>query len=141
MANTIKLRRSATQGAVPTTSQIALGELGINTYDGRLFLKKSTSGNETGAGVSVVEIGAGGGGGSGTYTVSATAPGAPSAGDRWLDSDNGIEYTYINDGDSSAWVELSPPQLLAPEPKTNLDGGAPNTNFGGLVAIDAGGVS
>lgn len=60
MANTIKIRRSATQGASPTASQIALGELAVNTYDGKLFLKKSTSGAETGAGVSVVEVGAAG---------------------------------------------------------------------------------
>lgn len=103
MANTIKLRRSAVQGAVPTTSQILLGELGVNTYDGKLFLKKSTSGAETGAGTSVVEIGAGGAGG--TYTVSATAPSSPAQGDRWLETDAGVEYTYFNDGSSSQWVE------------------------------------
>jgi len=56
MANTIKLRRSSVQGTVPTTSQLALGELGINTYDGKLFLKKSTSGAETGAGTSIVDV-------------------------------------------------------------------------------------
>ena len=40
MANTIKLRRSATTGAVPTTTQLALGEVAINTYDGKVFIKK-----------------------------------------------------------------------------------------------------
>ena len=30
MAQTIKLRRSATEGKVPTTSQLALGEIAIN---------------------------------------------------------------------------------------------------------------
>ena len=40
MAQTIKLKRSATQGNVPTTSQLELGELAINTYDGLLFIKK-----------------------------------------------------------------------------------------------------
>jgi cytoskeletal protein CcmA (bactofilin family) len=48
----IRLRRSATAGAVPTTTQLNLGELAINTYDGKLFLKKDVSGTET-----VVEIG------------------------------------------------------------------------------------
>ena len=52
MAQTIKLKRSATAGNTPTTSQLALGELGINTTDGKLFLKKSVSGTE-----SVVEVG------------------------------------------------------------------------------------
>jgi len=48
----IKLRRSATAGAIPTTSNLDLGELAINTYDGKLFLKKNISGTE-----SIVEIG------------------------------------------------------------------------------------
>lgn len=51
MAQTIKLKRSATQGAVPSTTQLALGEIAINTYDGKLFIKRD-SGTE-----SVVEIG------------------------------------------------------------------------------------
>ena len=58
MANTIKIRRSATQGAVPTTSQLSLGELAINTYDGKLFLKKD-DGTE-----SIVEVSGGSGGAS-----------------------------------------------------------------------------
>lgn len=41
MAQTIKLKRSATQGNVPNTSQLELGELAINTYDGLLFIKKN----------------------------------------------------------------------------------------------------
>lgn len=36
----IRIRRSATPGNIPTTAQLDLGELAINTYDGRLFLKK-----------------------------------------------------------------------------------------------------
>ena len=41
MAQTIKLKRSATQGKVPGTGNLALGELAINTYDGRVFFKKN----------------------------------------------------------------------------------------------------
>ena len=41
MAQTIKLKRSATQGKVPSTGNLALGEIAINTYDGRVFLKKN----------------------------------------------------------------------------------------------------
>lgn len=40
MANTIILKRSATPGKVPTTAQLALGEIAINTYDGLLYIKK-----------------------------------------------------------------------------------------------------
>lgn len=39
-------------------------------------------------------------------TYSATAPSSPNEGDKWIDSATGAEYTYINDGDSSQWVEL-----------------------------------
>ena len=52
----IRLRRSATSGNIPTTSQLDLGELALNTYDGKLFLKKDVSGVQT-----IVEVGGGGG--------------------------------------------------------------------------------
>lgn len=58
MANTIKLKRSAVAGKVPSTSDLQLGELGLNTHDGKLFTKKSVGGTE-----SIVEIGAGASGG------------------------------------------------------------------------------
>ena len=47
MAGTVKLKRSAVQGKVPTTSDLDLGELGLNTYDGKLFTKKSVNGTDT----------------------------------------------------------------------------------------------
>ena len=56
MANTIRIKRSSVSAKVPATTDLALGELAINTYDGKLYLKKD-NGFE-----SVVEIGAGGGG-------------------------------------------------------------------------------
>lgn len=48
-----------------------------------------------------------GGGGSGSYTASSSPPASPSEGDRWYDIDLGIEFTYVNDGNSSQWVENS----------------------------------
>ena len=54
MAQTIKLKRSATQGAAPTTSNLALGEVAINTYDGKMYIKKDVGGTE-----SIVEVGSG----------------------------------------------------------------------------------
>jgi len=53
MANTIRIKRSATAGKVPTTAQLALGELAVNTNDGKLYTKKD-DGTEA-----VVEIGGG----------------------------------------------------------------------------------
>jgi hypothetical protein len=54
MAQTIKLKRSATQGAIPTTSSLALGEVAINTYDGKMYIKKNDGSD------SIVELGTGG---------------------------------------------------------------------------------
>ena len=48
----IRLRRSATFGAIPTTSNLNLGELALNTYDGKLYAK-TTEGSLD----SIVQIG------------------------------------------------------------------------------------
>lgn len=55
MANTVKMKQSSVAGKAPTTTDLALGELAVNTTDGKLYLKKNVSGTE-----SVVEVGAGG---------------------------------------------------------------------------------
>ena len=56
MANRVKLKRSAVASKVPLTTDLELGELAVNTFDGKLYTKKD---NGT---VSVVEIGGGGSG-------------------------------------------------------------------------------
>ncbi len=43
MAQSIVLKRSALSGKVPGTGSLSLGEIAINTFDGRLFFKKSGS--------------------------------------------------------------------------------------------------
>ncbi len=58
MANTVLHKRSATASASPSVSDISLGEIAVNTYYGKLFVKKSVSGTE-----SIIEIGASGGAG------------------------------------------------------------------------------
>ena len=40
MASTIRLKRSSTPGTAPTASDLQLGELAINTYDGVLYVKR-----------------------------------------------------------------------------------------------------
>lgn len=37
----LKMKRSAVAGKLPTTGQLDLGELAVNTHDGRLFLKRN----------------------------------------------------------------------------------------------------
>jgi hypothetical protein len=38
--NRIKLKRSSTSSNVPSVSDLTLGELAVNTFDGKLFFKK-----------------------------------------------------------------------------------------------------
>ena len=52
MSNTIRIKRSAVAGKVPTTGDLQLGELALNTFDGKLYTRK-----DNGA-ASIVEIGA-----------------------------------------------------------------------------------
>jgi len=59
---TLKFKRSAVPNKVPTTFDLALAELGMNTFDGKLYLR-----GEDSSGPFVREIGSGGGGGGGTW--------------------------------------------------------------------------
>ena len=43
MAQIVKLKRTAVSGKIPTISNLQLGELAMNTYDGRIFFEKSSS--------------------------------------------------------------------------------------------------
>ena len=53
MAQTIRLKRSAQSGSsgIPTTNDLELGEVAINTYHGKMYIKKSNP-----SGVDIVEI-------------------------------------------------------------------------------------
>jgi len=46
MATSIKLKSSAVAGSAPLLSNLDLGEVAINTHDGKLFLKRDQSGTE-----------------------------------------------------------------------------------------------
>jgi len=39
--NTIKLKRSNVQSNVPSLGDLTLGELAVNTFDGKVFIKKN----------------------------------------------------------------------------------------------------
>lgn len=43
MAQIVKLKRTTIEGKVPSTSNLSVGELAINVYDGKVFLRKSGS--------------------------------------------------------------------------------------------------
>jgi hypothetical protein len=52
------------------------------------------------------ELQTGGAGAGGTFTFDDTPPASPNAGDRWVDSDTGVLFVYVDDGTSSQWVEF-----------------------------------
>ena len=66
MANKIQVKRSAVPSKVPTTSDLDLGEIAINTYDGIAYIKKD---NGT---ASIVQLGGGAGSGDVVGPSSAT---------------------------------------------------------------------
>ena len=51
MATVIQFKRSSTQNSVPATSDLTLGEIGINTYHGRVYTEKNDGS------ASIVEVG------------------------------------------------------------------------------------
>lgn len=84
----------------PSAPDFEVGEPAWDKLAKKFYLKAEDG--------TMVEIaGGGGGGGTGSYTASSNPPASPVEGDRWYDIDLGIEFTYVNDGNSSQWVETS----------------------------------
>lgn len=54
MSTNITLKRSSVQGKVPVVGDLALGEIAVNTFDGKVFIKKNVNGTE-----SIVDVTAG----------------------------------------------------------------------------------
>jgi hypothetical protein len=63
-------------------------------------------------------------------------------GDRWVNSNYGIEFTYIYDGVGYNWVETIASGYVGPQGPSNisLDGGVANSVYGGIPVIDCGGI-
>ena len=57
MSTIIKAKRSSVQGKIPLTTDLELGEFAINTFDGKLYIKKNENGVE-----SIVDVTSGAGG-------------------------------------------------------------------------------
>lgn len=71
--------------------------------------------------------------GGGGFTASASAPSSPYVGDRWLNTDTGVTYTYVQANTTTlySWIELGPFELY-----TVWDGGNAGTVFR-KVTLDA----
>jgi hypothetical protein len=57
MATPIRIKRSSVPSKKPTNNDLLFGELGLNTFDGRVFLKQDQG--KLGVGPRVIEVGAG----------------------------------------------------------------------------------
>lgn len=96
----IILKKSPVTGKVPVAGDLDYGELALNYADGALYYKDSSN--------TIQSISTGS-----TTTVSSSPPANPGVGDIWVDSDTGIKYTYIDDGNSQQWVELEADLVLS----------------------------
>ena len=101
----IKLRRSATAGAIPTTSNLDLGELALNTYDGKLYTK-TTEGSLD----SVIQVGSA----TDSYfkvrktqTITFTVTVATKTTDH-VDHGSGSSLAYVLNGIESPHLQLVP---------------------------------
>lgn len=77
---------------------------------------------KVGGKITVNIVGGGGTGGGGTAAAGTnffyqesppTAIDGVTIGSRWMDSENGQEYIYINDGNSEQWVQPSIPNMIS----------------------------
>lgn len=66
--------------------------------------------------------------------VSRSRPSTPSHGLQWFDETSGIEYTYVNDGAISGWMELSAPGLGSQGPSGTIAVGTVTTGAAGSSA-------
>ena len=63
-----QIRPIGISGSIPSVNQLALGDIAINTYDGKAYIKKAVGNTQT-----IIEIGTGGGGSSISASYAATA--------------------------------------------------------------------
>ena len=90
MASNIKFKRSAVQNRVPTAAQLELGELALNTYDGKLYTEINTGSAsviEIGSKLSSLVVDGDNGAGSGDVTFHGTTAGRDLT---WDYSDNSL---------------------------------------------------
>ncbi len=113
----------ATDGA-PSTA-LANGALAVDTTNHAFYFRSNSTWNQVS-------------GGGASITIQDGAPSSPSAGDLWFESDTGKTLVRYDDGAGVAqWVEIGH-SVDSSTVDLNLDGGLPNSNYGGVAAVDGG---
>lgn len=115
MANTVRLKRSAVQGKAPVVGDLELGELAVNTYDGKLYTKKNDGSD------AIVEIGGGAGSTNLSYTQSTNE----------LASSSGTNVTLPLAGAST-----NQDGLMSHEDKAKLDGIAASAEVNAVDSVN-----
>ena len=115
----------ATDGA-PSTA-LANGALAVDTTNDVFYFRSSGAWQEVS-------------GGGASLTVSDTPPAAPEAGNLWFESDTGNTLVYYTDANTSQWVEVGQSVDSSHEFYINMDGGGPDSVYGGMPTVDGGGV-
>ena len=135
MASNIKFKRSAVQNRVPTTAQLELGELALNTYDGKLYTEKnsgSASVVEIGSILSSLVVDGDNGGGNGDVVFHGATAGRDLTWDASADSLIALDNTKISVGTgndlqlfhdgSDSWIKNN----TVPKPIENFSTSTPN---------------
>ena len=124
IGNTSPTQKLDVTGTVTATALAVTGEFTLPTADGSADQVLVTNGSGT---VSWADQSGGGA----SVTVSDTAPGSPSEGDLWFESDTGKTFVYYNDGSSSQWVEVGAASAAA-----SGNDGAVQFSSGGALSSD-----
>lgn len=101
MASTVKIKRSNVAGKNPTTSDIAAGELALNTNDGRLYSTDGVKVFEIGANVHSLSVG------TGTFSIAngiITFPTTDGAAGQILSTDGAGTISWANNSGQPAVV-------------------------------------
>lgn len=109
--------------SAPTSPTLRAGDIYFNTAESKLYAYTGSTW--------VAASGATSGGSS--VSVGTEPPTGATQGDLWFESDSTRMFIYYD----SYWVEASSPVAAV----GLLDGGAPNSTYGGIAPIDAGSVA
>jgi hypothetical protein len=110
------------------SSALADGAVAVDTTNDAFYFRSSSSWQQVS-------------GGGASITIADAAPGSPSVGDLWYESDTGNTLVYYGDGSTPQWVEIGhAADSTTVEYRVNMDGGTPSSNYTGVDSLDGGSV-